>query len=100
MSNTHVQGDTEVAIDVELNNKNFCLDDSEQRQHYTKYMTAKERERFAKCYVRALLETKEKILWFRRMTNPSLHKIYKDTYEFGGKDSAMKQSKAGINYEQ
>jgi hypothetical protein len=38
MSNTHVQGDTEVAIDVELSNKNFCLDDPEQRQHYTKYM--------------------------------------------------------------
>ena len=93
MSNTHVQGDTEVAIDVELSNKNFCLDDPEQRQHYTKYMSAKEKERFAKCYVRSLLETKEKVLWFRRMTNPSLHKIYKDTYESGGKHSALKQSK-------
>ena len=40
MPNTHVQGDTEVAIDVELSNKNFCLDDPEQRQHYTKYMSA------------------------------------------------------------
>jgi hypothetical protein len=90
MSNTHVQGDTEVAIDVELSNKNFCLDDPEQRQHYTKYMSAKEKERFAKCYVRSLLETKEKILWFRRMTNPSLHEIYQDTYESGGTDSAVK----------
>ena len=93
MSNPQVQGDTEVAIDVELSNKNFCLDDPEQRQHYTKYMSAKKKERFAKCYVRSLLETKEKVLWFRRMTNPSLHKIYKDTYESGGNDSAVKQSK-------
>jgi hypothetical protein len=98
MSNTHVQGDTEVAIDVELSNKNFCLDDPEQRQHYTKYMSAKEKERFAKCYVRSLLETKEKILWFRRMTNPSIHKIYKDTYESGEKDSVLKQSK-GSNHD-
>ena len=55
MSNTHVQGDTEVAIDIELSNKNFCLDDPEQRQHYTKYMSAKEKERVARCYVRSLL---------------------------------------------
>ena len=48
MSNTHVQGDTEVAIDIELSNKNFCLDDPKQRQHYTKYMSVKEKERFAK----------------------------------------------------
>ena len=93
MSNTHVQGDTEVAIDVELSNKNFCLDDPEQRQHYTKYMSAKEKERFAKTYVRSLLEAKEKVLWFRRMTNPSLHKIYKKTHESGGNDSAVNQSK-------
>ena len=32
----------------------------------------------------SLLETKEKVLWFRRMTNPSIHKIYKDTYESRG----------------
>jgi hypothetical protein len=51
-----------------LRNKTFSLDDPEQRQHYTKYMSAKEKERFAKCYVRSLLETKEKVLWFRRMT--------------------------------
>jgi hypothetical protein len=90
MSTHQVQGDTEVALDVELSNKNFCFDDPEQRQHYTKYMSAKKKERFAKCYVRWLLETKENILWFRRMTNPSIHKIYKDTYESSGKDSAVK----------
>jgi hypothetical protein len=93
MSNTVVQGDTEVAIDVELSNKNFCLDDPKQRQHSTKYMSAKEKERFAKCYVRSLLETKEKVLWFRRMTNPSIHKIYQDIYESGGTDSAVTQCK-------
>ena len=93
MSKPQVQGDTEVALDVELSNKNFCLDDPKQRQHYTKYMLAKEKERVAKCYVRSLLETKEKVLWFRRMTNPSIHKIYKRNYESGGNDSALKQSK-------
>jgi hypothetical protein len=84
MSNPQVQGDTEVTLDVELSNKSFCLDDPEQRRRYAEYMTAKEKKRFAKCYVRSLLETKEKVLWFRRMTNPSLHKRYKDTYESGG----------------
>ena len=93
MSTHQVQGDTEVALDVELSNKNFCLDDPKQRQHYTKYMSAKEKERVARCYVRSLLETKEKVLWFRRMTNPSIHKIYKNTYESRGKDSALTQSK-------
>jgi hypothetical protein len=92
MSKPQVQGDTEVAIEVELSNKHFCLDDAEQRQHYTKYMSAKGKERFAKCYVRSLLETKEKVLWLRRMTNPSIHKNYRDTYERGGNDSAVKQS--------
>ena len=99
MSNTVVQGDTEVAIDVKLSNNNFCFDDPEQRQHSTKYMSAKEKERFAKCYVRSLLETKEKVLWFRRMTNPSIHKIYKETCDSGWKDSALKQSK-GSNHDQ
>ena len=54
MSTPHVQGDTEVDLDVELSNKNSCLDDPEQRQHFTKYMSAKEKERFAKTYVRSL----------------------------------------------
>jgi hypothetical protein len=72
MSNPQVQGDSKVALDVELSNKNLCLDDPERRHHYTKYMSTKEKERVAKCYVRSLLEAKEKVLWFRRMTNPSL----------------------------
>jgi hypothetical protein len=93
MSKPQVQGDTEVALDVELSTKSFCLDDPEQRQHYTKYMSARKKERFAKWYVRSLLETKENVLWFRRMTNPSLHKIYKDTFESGGNNSAVNQSK-------
>ena len=33
MSNPQIQVDTEVALDAELSN--FCLDDPEQRQHYT-----------------------------------------------------------------
>ena len=75
---------TNVLSAAHLRNNNFSLDDPKLRQHYTQSMTAKEREKFAKSYVRSLLETKEKVLWFRRMTNPSLHKIYKDTYESGG----------------
>ena len=43
MSTPQVQGDTEVALDVELSNKNFCFDDPEQRQQYTKYMSAKKK---------------------------------------------------------
>jgi hypothetical protein len=93
MSKPQVQGDTEVALDVELSTKSFCLDDPEQRRHYTKYMSAKKKERFAKWYARSLLETKENVLWFRRMTNPSLHEIYKDTFESGGNNSAVNQSK-------
>jgi hypothetical protein len=79
-----------INIYVESDNKRISLHDPDQCLRYTKYMTAKEKERVAKCYVRSLLETKEKVLWFRRMTNPSLHKIYKDTYESGGNDSAVK----------
>jgi hypothetical protein len=84
---------TNILTAAHLRNKNFCLDDPKLRQHYTKYMTAKEKERFAKSYVRSLLENKEEVLRLRRMTNPSLHKIYKDTYESGGNDFAVKQSK-------
>jgi hypothetical protein len=69
---------------VVSDNKRISMDDPKQRQQYIKYMTAKDKERYAKSYVRSLLETKEEVLRFRRMTNPSLHKIYKDTYESGG----------------
>jgi hypothetical protein len=76
---------TNVLTGLEVHfNKKFCLDDPKQRQHYTKYMTKKEKEKFAKSYVRSLLETKEEVLRLRRITNPSLHKIYKDTYESSG----------------
>jgi hypothetical protein len=68
---------TNIITAAHLRNKNLCLDDPKLRRHYTKYMTAKEKERFAKSYVRSLLETKEEVLRFRRMTNPSLHKLYK-----------------------
>jgi hypothetical protein len=52
-------------------NKDFCFDDPKQRQKYTNNMTPKEKEKFAKSYVRSLLEAKEQALWFRRMANPS-----------------------------
>jgi hypothetical protein len=62
---------------VTSGNKRISMDDPKQRQRYTKCMTAKEKEGFAKWYIRSLLETKEKVLWFRRMTSPPLHKTYK-----------------------
>ena len=43
------------------------LDDPKQRQRYVKYMSAREKEQFAKHYVRHVLEAKENELWFKRM---------------------------------
>jgi hypothetical protein len=53
-----------------LREKNYCLDDPKQREQYAKNMSAKDKEKFAKSYVRSLLEAKEKAHWYRRMTNP------------------------------
>jgi hypothetical protein len=81
---------------VVSDNKRISIDDPKQRQRYTKYMTANEKERFAKWYIRSLLEAKEKVLWFRRMTDPSLHK---DIYESGGVIPLGDKPKKAINYD-
>jgi hypothetical protein len=54
-------------IYVKEGNKTFYLDDAKEGQRYTKYMTLKQKERFAKSYVRYVLEAKEQELWFKRM---------------------------------
>jgi hypothetical protein len=43
------------------------LDDPKERQREAEGMTPKQKEKFAKFYVRKVLEAKEEILWFRRM---------------------------------
>jgi hypothetical protein len=54
-------------IYVKEGNKTFYLDDPKDRQRYAKYMTPKQKERFAKSYVRYVLKAKEQQLWFKRM---------------------------------
>jgi hypothetical protein len=68
-----------------IGGRHLYYDDPKARQREAKNMSPKRREKFAKWYLRHVFEAEEKRLWFRRMTNPSLHKIYKDTYESGGK---------------
>jgi hypothetical protein len=48
-------------------NRAICLDDPKARQRYAKDMTPKQREKFAKFYVRKVLKAKEYSLWFNRM---------------------------------
>ena len=57
------------AMNVKKGNKTFYLDDPKDRQRYTKYMTPKQKERFAKSYIRSILEGKEQDLWLKRMLN-------------------------------
>ena len=49
--------------------KRVYLDDPKERQRYVKYMTPKQKERFAKSYMRSILEGKEQDLWLKRMLN-------------------------------
>ena len=49
--------------------KRVYLDDPKERQRYVKYMTPKQKERFAKSYIRSILEGKEQDLWLKRMLN-------------------------------
>jgi hypothetical protein len=56
-------------MNVKKGNKTFYLDDPKDRQRYTKYMTPKQKERFAKSYMRSILEGKEQDLWLKRMLN-------------------------------
>jgi hypothetical protein len=54
-------------MNVKKGNKTFYLDDPKQRQRYVKNMSPREKEKFAKRYVRYILETQEQELWFKRM---------------------------------
>ena len=54
-------------ICIKEGSKTFYLDDPKQRQRYVKYMSAREKEQFAKHYARHVLEAKENELWFKRM---------------------------------
>jgi len=49
--------------------KALNLDDPKDRQRYVKYMSPKQREEFAKDYLRKLLQAKEQELWFKRMVS-------------------------------
>ena len=42
-------------------------------------MTPKQKERFAKFYVSKILEEKEQLLWFRRITDPESYRLYKES---------------------
>jgi hypothetical protein len=62
------------------------LDDPKQRQLDVKNMTPKQKERYAKFYIRMILKRKEEMLWFKRMTNPAIHQQHREIYNcYGGK---------------
>ena len=48
---------------VQSGKKRVYLDDPKERQRYVKYMTPKQKERFAKSYIRSILEGKEQDLF-------------------------------------
>jgi hypothetical protein len=52
-----------------LSKKRVYLDDPKERQRYVKYMTPKQKERFAKSYIRSIFKAKEQDLWLKRMLN-------------------------------
>ena len=54
---------------VQSGKKKVYLDHPKERQRYVKYMTPKQKERFAKSYIRSILEGKEQDLWLKRMLN-------------------------------
>jgi hypothetical protein len=63
-------------IYTETQNKREYLDDPKKRQRDAEGMTPKQKVKYAKFYVRKLLEKKEEMLWRKRMTNPSLYKVH------------------------
>jgi len=73
-------------IYTQAGNMREYWDDPEQRLRDAARMTPKQMEKFAKFYVSKVLEAKEELLWFRRMTDPELYRLYKERFEtFGGK---------------
>lgn len=54
-------------ITVKSGGRTIYLDDPKARQRYAEDMRPKDREKFAKFYLRKVLEAKEYQLWFNRM---------------------------------
>ena len=54
-------------LTVKSGTQTIYLDDPKARQRYAKDMTPKQREKFAKFYVRKVLKAKEYSLWLNRM---------------------------------
>jgi hypothetical protein len=54
-------------IHVQSGRQTIYLDDPKARQRYAKDMKPKQREEFAKFYLRKVFEAKETILWFNKM---------------------------------
>jgi hypothetical protein len=52
---------------VRSGRETFYLDDPKDRQRYVHGLNPKQREKFAKFYIRKLLEAEEYQLWFKRM---------------------------------
>lgn len=55
-------------LSVKTGGVTLYLDDPKDRQRYVKYMNPKQRKEFAQFYTRRVLQAKEKLQWFRRMT--------------------------------
>jgi hypothetical protein len=71
-------------IYTQVGNRRQYWDDPKQRQHAVARMTPKQKEKFAKFYVSRILEAKEQLLWFGRMTDPELYRLYKESSENPG----------------
>jgi hypothetical protein len=54
-------------ITVKSRSQTLYLDDAQERLRYAKDMSPKQREKFAKFYLRKVLEAKEYQIWFKRM---------------------------------
>ena len=54
-------------IYVQSGRQTIYLDDPKARQRYAEDMKPKQREEFAKFYLRKVFEAKETILWFNKM---------------------------------
>jgi hypothetical protein len=52
---------------VRSGDETFYLDDPKDRQRYVRYLNPKQREKFAKFYLRKLIEAKEYDLWYKKM---------------------------------
>lgn len=54
-------------ITVKSGGRVYCLDDPAHRQRYAKYLKPKQKEKFAKDYLREILKAEEYKRWFMKM---------------------------------